>query len=267
MARNGKIARLPRHIRDQLNCRLDDGESGVHLAEWLNALPEVRQVLEQDFAGRPINEQNLTEWKQGGFLTWVRDQDSREWVHLVAGEADRIAEEGGFMPLSDRLSPTVAITLGKVMHGISAESLADPETGKHLLKLFTELARLRRADHEAARLRMELGQYERKKAEQQKDDLESARRTAEREIRERAARENAAIIEEANRRCLFRSRGSSSKQPKAARPLKPSSASSPLVVNQAESNQIKPNQADCAERSTGVPPASSPRIGLLEHAP
>ena len=34
MTRNGKIARLPRDIRNQLNQRIADGEPGVRLVEW-----------------------------------------------------------------------------------------------------------------------------------------------------------------------------------------------------------------------------------------
>jgi len=36
MTRNGKIARLPRAIRDSLNQRLHDGETGRHLVRWLS---------------------------------------------------------------------------------------------------------------------------------------------------------------------------------------------------------------------------------------
>jgi hypothetical protein len=61
MTRNGKIARLTRAIRDELNRRLQDGEPGVRLVAWLNGLPETQKILQVDFGGRPINEQNLSE--------------------------------------------------------------------------------------------------------------------------------------------------------------------------------------------------------------
>ena len=38
MTRKSKIARLPRSIRDGLNCRLDNGQPGLRLVEWLNSL-------------------------------------------------------------------------------------------------------------------------------------------------------------------------------------------------------------------------------------
>ena len=51
MARNGKIARLPRDLRDELNRRLQDGKQGGPLLVWLNALPTVLAVLARDFGG------------------------------------------------------------------------------------------------------------------------------------------------------------------------------------------------------------------------
>jgi len=51
MTRLGKIARLPRGIREELNRRLADGEVGRSLLEWLNALPEVTTALAAHFGG------------------------------------------------------------------------------------------------------------------------------------------------------------------------------------------------------------------------
>src|SRR6478672_8337050 len=108
MTRKGKIARLPRHIRDYLNRQLDDGEPANHLVQWLNAQPDAVRVLEEEFDGRPITEQNLSDWKQGGYLDWQLHQETREWVRVVADEADEVAEDVGVMPLSDRLSSMAA---------------------------------------------------------------------------------------------------------------------------------------------------------------
>ncbi|MGO8701570.1 MAG: hypothetical protein ACLQVY_28135 [Limisphaerales bacterium] len=47
MTRNGKIARLPLAI---------------------NRLPEVQAILAAHFAAKPIDESNLTHWRQGGYL-------------------------------------------------------------------------------------------------------------------------------------------------------------------------------------------------------
>jgi hypothetical protein len=44
-SRNGKIARLPLAIRQQLNQRLQNGEWGKLLVEWLTSLPEVQAIM------------------------------------------------------------------------------------------------------------------------------------------------------------------------------------------------------------------------------
>ena len=54
-----KIAQFPRHIRDELNRRLDNGQNGKPLLDWLNSLPEVQEILRKDFEGQPVNTPNL----------------------------------------------------------------------------------------------------------------------------------------------------------------------------------------------------------------
>jgi len=69
--RRGKIARLPRAVREQLNVRLDDGQEADEILPWLNDLPEVRQIITERFSGVPISPQNLSAWRQGGFQEWL----------------------------------------------------------------------------------------------------------------------------------------------------------------------------------------------------
>ena len=59
--RNGKIARLPHMVREELNRRIRDGEEGKKLVAWLNGLPKVKAVVAAEFGGKPISEQNLSE--------------------------------------------------------------------------------------------------------------------------------------------------------------------------------------------------------------
>jgi hypothetical protein len=43
------------------------------LVSWLNSLPEVQTVLAAEFAGgKPIREQNLSQWRKRGFKQWFR---------------------------------------------------------------------------------------------------------------------------------------------------------------------------------------------------
>lgn len=160
MARIGKIARLPRSIRTQLNRRLDNGELGTDIVRWLNDLEETQQALSFKFGGRPVTEQNLSAWRQSGFLDWKRYQDACEWVSQVTGGADQIADEAGLMPLSDSLASFAALTLGKRLQELSSDSLSDDEKRREFMSLLGELTRMRRDDMKAAELRMRLESYE-----------------------------------------------------------------------------------------------------------
>jgi hypothetical protein len=60
MTRNGKIARLPQEIREQVNRRLQSGGEAKQIAEWLNTLPEVQALMAAEFDGQPVNEPNLS---------------------------------------------------------------------------------------------------------------------------------------------------------------------------------------------------------------
>jgi hypothetical protein len=78
---NGKIANLPSEIREELNYRLSEGEPGNELVEWLNAKPEVIKVIAERFDGRPISEQNLSQWRTHGYRQWHA-------YHVILDELD-----------------------------------------------------------------------------------------------------------------------------------------------------------------------------------
>ena len=156
MTRNGKIARLPRPVREQLNRRLDDGESGKALVAWLNGLPEVRERIKQDFHGKVISEQNLSEWKQGGFQDWRRHQESRESTRATVEESQELAADAGPMPLSETFSATVSFLMAKLVREAGGSSPSTPEERRELLALIREWTALRTGDQRAARLKMEM---------------------------------------------------------------------------------------------------------------
>src|SRR5678815_154960 len=72
--RNGKIAKLSRPTREEVNRRLQEGQSGPVILAWLNADPHAREILAEHFEGRPFNLQNLTEWRHGGYREWQNMQ-------------------------------------------------------------------------------------------------------------------------------------------------------------------------------------------------
>jgi len=92
--RNGKIARLSLEIRERLNHRLSDGEPGNRLVEWLNSVPDVMQVMAEQFEGRPITENNLSEWRAGGYEEWTTLHSFLDETRVLSKNAGEVAETG-----------------------------------------------------------------------------------------------------------------------------------------------------------------------------
>ncbi len=153
--RNGKIARLPKAVREELNRRLDDGVQGKALVAWLNGLPEVRTVMKEVFGGRAVTEQNLSEWRQGGFLDWQRQREAVACVRLAAEEARELEEELGPAPLTEVLGASVTLLLARLIREMGDGLDSSPEQLHDLLRLIRQWSVMRSCDHRAARLKMQ----------------------------------------------------------------------------------------------------------------
>src|SRR5882762_4652183 len=103
--RNGKIAQLPLAIRDEINRRLAEGIRARTLVPWLNGLTEVQALIATEFDGHPIREQNLSQWKRGGFQDWLRVQEAMALArHLYEGADDAEAQAKNRPPMSEVLT-------------------------------------------------------------------------------------------------------------------------------------------------------------------
>jgi hypothetical protein len=154
-ARNGKIARLPQVIREQLNRRLDDGEPGGGLLEWLNALPAVQVVLAAEFGGSRINAQNLSNWRKGGYQHWLKQQERRNLVRELTENAEELAADAGGVEVSNHLSAVLVAELAASARD-SLATLTDPaERCAWMQEFLNTLVRVRRQDNLAGRLAIE----------------------------------------------------------------------------------------------------------------
>ena len=165
--RNGKIARLPREIRDELNERLEQSEESPQLLGWLNALPEVREVVQSRFAGALISKQNLSEWRQGGFQEWLARRDLVEEARDVAQCADEMDECSDGM-LADAAATVLAARFGGLIAHWDGEVDAKFEAKSRVLnRLCRSVVQLQRGMHRACRENFELRklQEEKEKAE------------------------------------------------------------------------------------------------------
>jgi len=83
--RNGKIARLPKDLRELVNRMLDDG---AQYRSIMNELEKHRHRWPDDI--KEFTDGNFTEWHQGGYQDWVREQEfqhdlaaRREYAHAI----------------------------------------------------------------------------------------------------------------------------------------------------------------------------------------
>jgi hypothetical protein len=176
----GKISLLPRAVREELNHRLENGESGAQLLAWLNTRDDVRAVLAARFAGRAINAPNLTAWRQGGFTAWQTQRELLNRVQDVAGDAAAVAETSGSLP--DHLATLIAARYALVLADWDGEpNAAALRRFRALSAVCRDLVALRKSFHHAGRLRLELEQFACKRQEALEKAERAKRRRAENE--------------------------------------------------------------------------------------
>ncbi len=153
-ARVGKIARLPKSLRNELNSRIQDGEPGKSLVAWLNSLPKVKAILNAQFGGRPILSQNLSEWVCGGYRDWLFQEQALELVRRMK-EDDTELTEAGDMKVIDLLSRRLTARFFVLFQEVSRLD-GDPAAQLELLhRLGRDVAALRRTDQWADRMKLE----------------------------------------------------------------------------------------------------------------
>jgi len=75
VARTGKIARLRKEHRDKVNEMLRDNASSDRVIKFVLTL---KDAGERDANGDSIqipNDQNITNWREGGFQDWLKEQE------------------------------------------------------------------------------------------------------------------------------------------------------------------------------------------------
>jgi hypothetical protein len=144
--RNGKIARLPKETREQLNHRLENGWRGAKLIKWLNDLPEVKEGLREEFNGRAISEMNLSQWREGGYADWLRHQGTQQQIRWVVERSEDVDAAEGDEHLCERLARVAAAELAEHLQRLS-QVTDTGERWKQFREVCLELWRLRNGTH------------------------------------------------------------------------------------------------------------------------
>jgi uncharacterized membrane protein YccC len=159
--RVGKIARLPKEIREQLNQRLENGEPGKDLLNWLNQLPETQKILADHFAGQPIRPQNLSDWKSGGYQDWLRHQQLREQTRWTAEQSSDLERDINQLTISIAEDIAIVMSAELALQVQALGRISDPkERFRQFRLLARELSRIRRDDQRVIRGRLQREKFE-----------------------------------------------------------------------------------------------------------
>jgi hypothetical protein len=141
--RTGKIALLSHAIREQLNVRLHNNNRPVAILQWLNALPETKALIAEQFEGRALTKQNLSEWRHGGFRDWLTRQEARDFF-------DSLEPASNSEPDPNTAYITKLLRWLLLQYAASATAIADDDDPlsrwSRLRELCADVARLRRSD-------------------------------------------------------------------------------------------------------------------------
>ncbi len=170
MTRTGKIARLPRDIREELNRRLQDGVPGNELVTWLNSLKKVNAVLKKEFNNQPISPQNLSEWNAGGYQEWLDQQETKEFAAHLVDEADELNAAG--LLHTDKIAIWLTARLMAMLRRLAAANTDDDARWKLLGDAAAAFAALRRGDHSAERLKIARERLDLERGELDPDEIE-----------------------------------------------------------------------------------------------
>ena len=149
-ALTGKIARLPKNIREELNRRLDNGETGPVILPWANGLPAVKKILDGEFGGVPINDGNLFSWRHNGYERWLKKQESVAELKELAEDAKDYSDATGGS-LARGTASIVAAKILKMLQAIPATA----DSLEALTKISYAVTALMNAEQAQVRLEYE----------------------------------------------------------------------------------------------------------------
>lgn len=157
MARQGKIARLPHHLRQEVNFRLLNNETAKEILSWLNEETEAIETWDSHFEGAPANPQNLSEWRLGGFKEWISKREKVENLKTLSSFCLDAARAG--QNISDGAA---AIAAGELLQALeSAATDEDADLGK----LTSAISAIRAGNIAQARLDLDKEKHATKKEE------------------------------------------------------------------------------------------------------
>jgi hypothetical protein len=166
-------------IREELNLRLQNGAMGPEVLPWLNQLPETRAVLSKFFGGLEVSQQNLSDWRQGGYQEWLRLQERNLRFRQIAEEGTNLKRRQGHCDVFEDFARMSMAELAVDLDEL--DSLEGETRWKRLQGITREVARLqheyirsREADLKYYKFKYEVkGEVSFGKTEREEDEIQA----------------------------------------------------------------------------------------------
>jgi hypothetical protein len=125
--RNGKVARLPFELRQQVNRMLEDGIPYKLIIEKLGP------------SGKHLNEDNIGNWRLGGFQDHLEDQAINDRARIQVEAAADVIRDSGHVDLAKLQTVCREIALTQFIQALleHGENLASESLRKNPAKLIT----------------------------------------------------------------------------------------------------------------------------------
>ncbi len=154
-----KIGRLSVKFRNQICQKIFEGVPAKEICREINASKEYK-ALQKDYGWGAVNEQNVSDYRRGGYKRWLIDHKKTERLARLTEHSYQIALATG----GDPAAVGARILTGKLIDLIEC---SDEENAIELAKAISSL---RKGENDAARLELD-----RDKATLAKDALELER--------------------------------------------------------------------------------------------
>jgi hypothetical protein len=156
--RNGKVARLPKVLRDRINNCLLDG------------LTYKQVIAELGDDGKHLNEDNVGNWVTGGYTEWLKQQVCLDEWRFKWEFAHDLVDTGQGLNIHQMVNQTLANLVHEAVSDLPPDALTGvlkekPENILQLLQVFPRLteAEVQCARHRAETLRNQLKSTESKR--------------------------------------------------------------------------------------------------------
>jgi hypothetical protein len=144
--RRGKVARLPKAIRDKLNVLILDG---VPYADILTALGD---------SAKAVTEHNITTWVAGGYKDWLREQQRLEETRVKQEVAMDLACPDGGSKIHEATLQLAATSLSEMVRALDYSDFKEllRDDPAKLIPFLNSLARISDAEIRCERHRIQI---------------------------------------------------------------------------------------------------------------